>query len=331
MTTVPLLLPILIAQNVVNPTDWQPKFKAAGANSVSIATIKNGQLDQTQSIGDPNHQAFQVGFLSRLPLLIITFQLVDSKQLDLDQKVSFYQKTFPLPNNPFESTNPLLVRHLLTGLSGNKQYKYFGYPTSQNIPPRNEILKRFIISNAPGTKQSNSAPDILLLQAIVEDITGQTIESLAEIRVFKPLSLTNSSYFEPKNPNLIAPGEIKRRYYPESSAQGLWSNAADIAAMYAAMIQAYQDKPSLISKSSADLLFSIHTGQSTHGLNRRNLDNSFEIFLGGQCDGYSGNSTLRPLDGAGVVLLTNGNMAWSAISPAITEALAKILNPISSR
>lgn len=328
---VPFFLSFVVAPDVLNPTEWQPKFKAAGASSVSIATIKNGQIDQTQSIGDPNRQEFQVGFMSRLPLLIITFQLVDSNQLDLDQKVSFYQKSFPLPNNPFESTDPLLVRHLLTGLSGNTQYKYFGYPSQEKIPSKSEILKRFVITSAPGSKQSNSAPDFQLLEAIVEDITGQPIEHLAESRVFKPLELKNSSYFEPKNPNLIAPGEIKRRYYPESSAQGLWSSAADIAKIYAAMIQAYQNKPSLISKASADLLFSVHLGQSTHGLNRRNLDNSFEIFLGGQCDGYSGNSSLRPKEGAGIVILTNGNMAWSAIAPAASEALEKSVSQRKTR
>ncbi|MFM9873909.1 MAG: serine hydrolase domain-containing protein [Fimbriimonadaceae bacterium] len=309
---------------LLDPDEWLPQFKQVGATIVNVAHLKDGKLNASQTMGAPNDRVFQVGFLSRLPLILITFQLVESGKLDLKAPVSKYITSFELPKSNLTENHPLLVEHLLTGQGGNKQYKYDGALSKSSASSRLDILREFNFDYSPGTDTASSGPEIMVLQAVVEDITGKSISELAQERVFKPLEIKNSSFGDPINQQFVAPGEKFRFYYAQFSTQGMWSNASDLAKMYGAILTAFMGRKSIISQESAKMILSPVRDQKTYGLNRKEENGMYSIFLGGQCSGYSANSRLLPESGTGAIIVTNGDMAWQPISSALDKLLENV-------
>lgn len=298
---------------------WTDSFAKAGATSAQIVLFRDFEPHQTVVLGKIKDPVYQVGFLSRLPLLVVLFQLVDEGKIDLASPANSYLKSWKLP----EDKGVCSVADLLLSKSGYDQYKFAGLPLGSPLPKLTDLLKQTTQTFAPGKDPHDSGVNFAILQLLVEDLTGKSLQTLAQERVFKPLNLTSSVYsaLPPEQfKDRIAPGEKPTRAYPALASQGLWTNARDLAVLMSAVWKSAREESKILKPDTAKLLLTPNENGDTYGLNRSPLSEGGDLFLGGQNDGYTCQLVLQPTDGNGALVVTNGDMAWQAIDSAINDS-----------
>jgi len=115
--------------------------------------------------------------------------LVDRGTVDLDARASKYvPELAKLP--------PFTVRQLLLHTSGLPS----GTPLSEWTPDRAEVLRRIAASTlraAPGERFIYSDVGFVVLQEIVERVSGKTLDTFASEEIFAPLGMTETGFLPP--------------------------------------------------------------------------------------------------------------------------------------
>ncbi|MCC6446562.1 MAG: beta-lactamase family protein [Armatimonadetes bacterium] len=143
--------------------------------------------------------------------------------------------------------------HLLTHTSGLPPYKDF-YRTGEGQKHLVEGILSLELTQPPGAKYAYSCLGFILLQAVLERITGEPLDALAQRLVFEPLEMKRTRYCPPADGH----GEIatagvcpwrERKvsgevHDPNAAAQGgvsgnagLFSTAADLAVFAQMMLR----------------------------------------------------------------------------------------------
>jgi CubicO group peptidase (beta-lactamase class C family) len=151
---------------------------------LAIALIYDGRVAWTDGFGVANtitgrpitpDTAFEVASNSKVVTAYIALRLVDQGRLSLDEPLNAYLTEPWLPASEYRDA--ITLRHVLSHTSG------LGHsPTS-----RESLF-------APGRGYSYSAVGFLYLQAVIEEITGQSLEDVAQEMVFVPLGMSSSSF-----------------------------------------------------------------------------------------------------------------------------------------
>ena len=162
-----------------------PKFMhEENIPGVAIALIRNSKVVWKKGFGVMNTitaepvtpgTLFEVASNSKLVSTYIALQLVDQGILSLDEPLNSYLSDPWLP--PSEYRNAIALRHVLSHSSG------LGHLTFS----RESLF-------APGKGYSYSNKGFLYLQAAIEQLTGQSLEELAQKMVFTPLGMSSSSF-----------------------------------------------------------------------------------------------------------------------------------------
>ncbi len=165
---------------------------------------------------DISHGFYGASF-SKSVFAYIVMKLVDKEIIDLDKPLQEYLDK-PLPNYTFEESNvgyqnlkndsrykKITARMCLSHSSGLPNWRYIG---KFGINMDRELEIEF----DPGTYYSYSGEGIVLLQFVVEQITGRNIEELAQEYVFKPFNMDMTSYvWQNKFEDNRADGHYKKR------------------------------------------------------------------------------------------------------------------------
>lgn len=168
-------------------------------------------------------------------------KLVDEKMISLDDKVKKY-----IPKFNSKGKEKITIEHLLKHQSGLPSWKPF-YKTCET---KEEAIEEIISTNIdfePGTETQYSDLNMILMQLIVEKISGKSLNQFVEENIFNKLSM-NSTFFNPKKnlKNKCAPTEkddywrnrlIQGEVHDENSAlmngvaghAGLFSTTKDLA------------------------------------------------------------------------------------------------------
>jgi serine-type D-Ala-D-Ala carboxypeptidase len=124
----------------------------------------------------------------------VAMQLVEEGRLLLDAPVHLYLRSWPI-GGPH---GQILVRHLLSHTSG--------LPAGTNLWPgtatradRLASLSRLKVQTRPGTTRTYSDVGMILLGAVLEEVTGSRLDDLLYVRVFAPLSMRDTR-FNPLSP-----------------------------------------------------------------------------------------------------------------------------------
>ena len=118
---------------------------------------------------------FEVASNSKVVTAYTALRLVDQGLLSLDEPLNAYLPEPWLP--PSEYRNAITLRHVLSHSSG------LGHGTLS----RDSLF-------APGRGYSYSALGFQYLQAVIEQVTGQSLEQIAQEMVFAPLGMSSSSF-----------------------------------------------------------------------------------------------------------------------------------------
>lgn len=326
---------------------------------VAIAVVRNGRIVQAAGFGvrragsDGAVDAdtlFSVGSISKMITAATALRLVAESRLDLDRDINLYLRSWEIPPAPELTSSTVTARMLLSHTSGLNVHGFEDYQPGEPLPSLPQILNGAAPAKnepvhllfAPGTRMKYSGGGTMVMQQVIEDITGAPLESAARNNVFEPVGMRRSTFANPLPASLgnIAvahdrtgsPAALPRGWesFPELAASGLWTSANDLGEFLAALLRGYRGESSWLPPAIiAQTLTEVAPGW--HGLGPR-LDGAgaTRIFHhGGSNDSYRAWIEGYPESGDGFVILTNshgGGALLFEIRNALSDALGRGVN-----
>jgi CubicO group peptidase (beta-lactamase class C family) len=167
------------------------QMKAAKVPGLSIALIQEGEILWVEGFGVTNSltgkpvagdTVFEAASISKAITAYAALGLVERGVLSLDEPVHHYLSKPWLP--PSAYAEQITLRHLLSHTSGL---------TNQVNPVDKSIVY------PPGERFEYSGVGFMYLQEVMEQVTGKSLEQIAQELVFEPLEMDSSSYVNPQN------------------------------------------------------------------------------------------------------------------------------------
>ena len=130
--------------------------------------------------------------------------LEEEGKLDLNRTVASYLPEYDVPDK-----RTITVRMLLTHASGIRS----NHPLWKEAKGREQYfagMVKFALVREPGSAVEYTDWNMVLMQFIIERITGQTLDQFVQARVFGPLGMRDTQYNPPESLKLrIAPTETE--------------------------------------------------------------------------------------------------------------------------
>ncbi|MFW9826342.1 MAG: serine hydrolase domain-containing protein [Candidatus Thorarchaeota archaeon] len=324
-----------------NILDQMNKYKVPG---ISIAVISNFEIEWAKSYGIKDIRnkekvnldtVFEAGSISKSLTAAAVLHFIEKKILTLDENINNILQTWKLPENEFTKESKVTLKHLLTHTSGvNLPDSMFSYddkfiPTIEQVlngepPALNDPVE---VLFSPGTKHQYSNHGFIIIQKILEDISGKEFPKIMKEIIFEPLKMNNSTFYYPSEgmkKTMASPhdlnGEAKETglHHTALAQGGLLSTPTDLAKFMLELMKAYQGKSNRILSSALvkNMLTPIVTLNPVQffGLTGQ----GFGIFLiekektlnfintGQNLPGMNSVIKGNPLNGHGVAIMSNG-------------------------
>jgi CubicO group peptidase (beta-lactamase class C family) len=169
-----------------------PGAAAAVWDGRSLHEAASGVLNLATGVEATTDSVFQVGSISKVYTATLAMQLVDARQLDLDEPIASYLPDLEL-GDP-DATATITMRHLLTHSSGIDIGDYMG-----DFGTGDDACARYVASLAgfgqvhpPGTFSSYSNGGYALAGRVIEIITGKTWHQALADLLLVPAGLMDS-------------------------------------------------------------------------------------------------------------------------------------------
>jgi len=264
------------------------------------------------------------------------FMLVEKGDLRLSDPVSRFIPDFkPWTDPETDRNHEITVKHLLTHTSGLPSYPPVEQLVSEHGSPAQDAVVDYLRnvdrSNQPGTAFTYSCPNFVMIQQIIESVTGQTLAEFTKNNIFNPLGMDNTTYIPPDDMiSSIAPTTFKdnelltgvvhdpfaRKLMGGNSGNaGLFSTGSDLALFSAMLLNNGEiNGVRILSPLGVHTLTTIPTGFESFG--RSPGWDVHSSFASNQGDlfgdktyghtGYTGTSLIiDPETRTAVILLTN--------------------------
>jgi CubicO group peptidase (beta-lactamase class C family) len=248
---------------------------------VSIAVIDSFQIRWAKGYGllkasggasVTPHSRFEAASTSKSLVAAAVLHLVERGQLDLDTDVNTYLKSWKVPHDDFTREQKVTLRLLLThraGLPSSNMARDDGKPPTlvqilNGQPPARN--KPAVVETVPGTHWEYSNIGYVVIQMILEDVTGKPLARIMDETVLQPLGMRSSTFTYPLAPKLRAEeawphdeeGTVQRPVMPPTAlAQGgLISTPSDLARFAVELMLAYQGRSErLVSQATVRQMF----------------------------------------------------------------------------
>lgn len=195
--------------------------------------------------GLDEHTLFPTASFSKWVTALSVMSLVESNQLDLDKPVSRYLTRWQLPDSQFNN-DEVTVRRLLSHTAGLTDGLGFGdYGAEEVIPAVEDVLRsprassgtdvEVAVGIEPGTEFRYSGGGYLILQLLVEEVSGVTFIEYVQRAILEPVGMSRSSFaFLGKLKNVSSSYDIDGSVaptfqYASPAATGFASSASDLA------------------------------------------------------------------------------------------------------
>jgi CubicO group peptidase (beta-lactamase class C family) len=259
-----LMPPVVVKGEPLSMTalaDTMAKYKLPGVSAAyihggAIAWTFQAGLTRKGGVSITADTLFQVGALGQQVTAMAVMALVGEGKLDLDRDVNDYLKSWKIPGSTLTAQAKVTLRELLIHRGGLNAIDNEGYPRGERMPTLRQVLEgrapaksaTVAVEKVPGTFSLGHAADYLVVQRVLEDVTGEAFAVFARRTVLEPLGMLHSTFEqEPSDSRLAqaawphdkdgAPTLGGPRNFPEEAAWGLWSTAPDMA-RFALEIQA---------------------------------------------------------------------------------------------
>jgi CubicO group peptidase (beta-lactamase class C family) len=329
-----LVPPVFIKGEPPDTTTLSDRMASLHVPGVSIAVIHNGKLEWARgfgvaTIGGPAvtpSTLFQAASISKPVTALGVLRLVEERKLDLDADVNHYLKTWKIPTTTFTDQHPVTLRELLQHTAGMTVHGFGGYASDAPIPNLRQILDGLPPANSPairvdvvpGTVWRYSGGGYVVVQQLLDDVTGESFPKLMQDAVLRPIGMTRSAYSQPLPPSRFAgvampygpsgaPIKGGPHIYPEMAPAGLWTTPSDLARFAIELQRSLQGKSNrVISKSMTQQMLTSGLNGWGLGLHIGKGRQQALFEHGGANEGYR--CDLMAYDtGDGAVIMTNGD------------------------
>lgn len=329
------LLPAVLVQGEPPPkTTLADRMAAVHVPGVSIAVIHAGKIEWARGFGVAKlggppvtpHTLFQAASISKPVTALAVLRLVQAGRLDLDTDANRYLKSWKIPSNSFTDQHPVTLRELLTHTAGMTVHGFPGYASDVPLPTLIQILDGQPPANSPvirvdatpGNMWRYSGGGYVVIQQLLEDVTGQPFDRLMQRTVLDPIGMSDSTYEQPLPSSRLTAVAVPYRssgtpvkggphVYPEQAPAGLWTTPSDLA-RYAIEVQR-----ALSGQSHRVLTTEMARAMLTPGMNEQGLGPhiggstaSHYFDHGGANEGYRCNLVAYD-EGDGAVVMTNSD------------------------
>ena len=265
-----------IQTNKINPVIQRiQQLKIPG---LSIAVIDNYKIHETLAYGKRdsvnevnNTTLFQAASVSKYVTAVIVHHYIEKGLLDLDTDINQYLKSWKMPINELTKNNPITLGYLLTHQSGLPSTN-FDYDKEKGMPTLSHVLgaespainKPAVPEFIPGSSWSYSNIGYALIQLILEDVTNNSFQNIANEILFRPLNMNSSTFNYPlsndfrdreaKPFNSAGQEKPPELNSPAKAQGGLLTTPEDLAKLTVEIMRAYKGESIIFSKELAHRL-----------------------------------------------------------------------------
>ncbi|WP_375203852.1 serine hydrolase domain-containing protein [Hyphococcus sp.] len=225
------------------------------AGNAAFILIRDGDVAGEYYVRDERDISAQTVFpTSSFSKWITAFgvmKLVEEGKIVLDDPVSSYLTRWRLPDSQYDESK-VTVRRLLSHMAGLTDGLGFDdYAADETLPSLEETLAkprassgrdvRIEVGAAPGEEFAYSGGGYLILQLLIEEVSGEDYERFIRDAVLAPLAMTRSSFefigdVEGASQSFDAAGEAAPQYqYAAAGATGFSSSAGDLLQLVKAL------------------------------------------------------------------------------------------------
>lgn len=223
---------------------------------VSVAVIDGCRIADSRGFGRSAGNGppitprtlFQAGSISKSVTAVAALRLVGEGKIPLESDVRPLVKSWAADSTADARAHPVTLRQLLNHSAGVTEMGGKGYVRGTPLPAIAEIVNGKTPANnppvrierEPGTSWAYSSGGYHVVQALMEEATGEPFALLAERLVLRPAKMRDSTFAQPLEPARLplaasaagpdgSPLEGSWRVNPELAAGGLWTNPTDFA------------------------------------------------------------------------------------------------------
>ena len=217
---------------------------------LQLSIINRNEIVYTRSYGYKNRAkgemndtatCFYAASLAKPVFAYIVMQLVDEGKIDLDKPLYTY---LPKPLPDYENYKDLQGDDRWMLITARNCLDHTtGFPNWRQLNPHgNNKLEIFF---KPGERYAYSGEGIYLLQFVIETVTGQSLEELAQEKIFRPFGMYRTSFlWQPSFETDYAVGHNtkedtlhKRRFKTMNAAGSMETTVADYSRFMVAVMQ----------------------------------------------------------------------------------------------
>jgi len=293
---------------------------------------------------------FQAASISKPFTAMVALHLVEGRLLDLDADANDFLHSWKIPKSKYIQAGTagaqpkVTLRGLLSHTAGMNIFGYPGYLAGSELPTLQQILngkppaisKPVRVTQAPGTTFKYSGGGYLVVQQMIEDVTGKSLAVLAKEFIFDKLGMTSST-FDSRLPQDYIPraatahsktGEPipgKWHIYPEQAAASLWSTPSDLARLIVEVLKSLKNESNLVLSAEMTRQMLIpQIGIGGVGFNIVITDGMTRFGHPGWNEGFHNILIGCPETGQGIIWMTNGEngrrLGWE-----VSRGLAEVV------
>ncbi len=285
---------------------------------MNLAVVDGFEIVRVE--GSPDER-FQAGSVSKAVAALTALRLVAAGAVELDADVTDRLASWRLPDG-----EGVTLRRLLGHTAGLGVPFFPGYAEGEPVPTLVQVLDGLPPANTapvrvespPGSAFAYSGGGYVLVQLLVEDVTGMPFADAAAELVLQPLGMDSSSFVQHR-------GAWHR--YPEEAAAGLWTTPTDLARFLVAVQRGAEGTEAMVvphrelpDEGEWTLLRSVGLEPPDHmGLGLFLSERGWFSHLGGAFGFFSGLfGSLQ--GGSGVVAMTAGGATPAFFEPLVAIA-----------
>jgi CubicO group peptidase (beta-lactamase class C family) len=286
---------------------------------------------------------FQAASISKPVAAMTALNLVETGLLDLDSDVNEALRSWHVPENEHTKGHKVTLRDLLSHTAGLTVSGFRGYPSGAQLPTLQQVLNGEPPANSepvrvmkvPGKAFSYSGGGYVLIQQLMEDVTGKPLAGLAQELIFDKLGMTNST-FEHLLPEAYTPHAAiahrgngdpvpgKWHTYPEQAAASLWSTPSDLVRLLVEVLKSHKNESSIVlSTEMTRQMLTPQVGWIGLGYVIVEMDGWTRFDHAGWNEGFHSYITGYLGAGQGLVWMTNGENG-KLLGQEVMYALAKV-------